>query len=298
MADIVLSRSARARPRRRAPRRRPGRRPAPPRVRRDDAARGRDGVRRRAAASAAASTPTPDAVRVEASLGLAARPFRRLLRREIESELDRFAGVPSRPRRPSPFPPDPMSTTVRRFVLDRLYPTVLDGVPGLGLAARPGRRGPPGRVSVDDQIDHLVRRHIAVSASAGFLSGLGGWITLPVRAPGQHGRGRVGPAPHGGVRRRAGGPRAEPARHARARAELPDRLGPGGPGPRRRAGDARPGRPQAGRARASTWSSRRPSGRPSGAPRRSSRAESSAGCSAASRSSAASSARPRTATSR
>jgi len=30
-------------------------------------------------------------VRVEASLGLAARPFRRLLHREIESELDRLA---------------------------------------------------------------------------------------------------------------------------------------------------------------------------------------------------------------
>ena len=32
----------------------------------------------------------PDEVRVEARLGLAARPFRRLLRREIESELDRL----------------------------------------------------------------------------------------------------------------------------------------------------------------------------------------------------------------
>lgn len=32
----------------------------------------------------------PDEVRVVASLGLAARPFRRLLRREIERELDRL----------------------------------------------------------------------------------------------------------------------------------------------------------------------------------------------------------------
>ena len=32
----------------------------------------------------------PDEVRVHARLGLAARPFRRLLRREIETELDRL----------------------------------------------------------------------------------------------------------------------------------------------------------------------------------------------------------------
>ncbi|WP_420454586.1 polyhydroxyalkanoic acid system family protein [Rubrivirga sp.] len=35
-----------------------------------------------------------DAVRVEATLGLTARPFRRLLRREIETELDRLAPLP------------------------------------------------------------------------------------------------------------------------------------------------------------------------------------------------------------
>ena len=34
---------------------------------------------------------TPDTLHVEATLGLAARPFRRLLRREIETELDRLA---------------------------------------------------------------------------------------------------------------------------------------------------------------------------------------------------------------
>ncbi|MDT0631850.1 polyhydroxyalkanoic acid system family protein [Rubrivirga sp. S365] len=41
----------------------------------------------------------PTAVRVTASLGLAARPFRRALRREIERELDAFA--------PSAPPPTP-----------------------------------------------------------------------------------------------------------------------------------------------------------------------------------------------
>ena len=37
----------------------------------------------------------PDTVRVEASLGLRARPFKRLLLREIEGELDRFAPLPT-----------------------------------------------------------------------------------------------------------------------------------------------------------------------------------------------------------
>jgi len=37
----------------------------------------------------------PTAVRVTASLGLAARPFRRALRREIERELDRVAPLPA-----------------------------------------------------------------------------------------------------------------------------------------------------------------------------------------------------------
>jgi len=45
------------------------------------------GVRGRLEASA-------EAIRVEAKLGLRARPFRRLLRREIEAELDRFAATP------------------------------------------------------------------------------------------------------------------------------------------------------------------------------------------------------------
>lgn len=36
----------------------------------------------------------PDAVTVVATLGLTARPFRRLLRREIEAELDRIVPLP------------------------------------------------------------------------------------------------------------------------------------------------------------------------------------------------------------
>ncbi|WP_420454587.1 EcsC family protein [Rubrivirga sp.] len=76
-----------------------------------------------------------------------------------------------------------MSATVRRFVLDRLYPTVLDGVPGLGSPQDRAAEARAGGGTLDEQVDRLVRRHVAVSASAGFLSGLGGWITLPVLLP-------------------------------------------------------------------------------------------------------------------
>lgn len=78
-----------------------------------------------------------------------------------------------------------MSTTrtVRRFVLDRLYPKVLDGVPGLGTPMERAADARKGGGTLEEQADRLVRRHVAVSASAGFLSGLGGWITLPVVLP-------------------------------------------------------------------------------------------------------------------
>ena len=76
-----------------------------------------------------------------------------------------------------------MTTTVRRFVLDRLYPSVVDGLPSLGtpmeLAAAVRAQGG----TIDEQADRLVRRHVTIAGGAGFLSGLGGWITLPVVLP-------------------------------------------------------------------------------------------------------------------
>lgn len=76
-----------------------------------------------------------------------------------------------------------LASTVRRFVLDRMYPSVLGGLPVLGspqalaaeIAATPG--------TLDDHVDRLVRRHIALSSATGFVSGLGGWLTLPVALP-------------------------------------------------------------------------------------------------------------------
>ncbi len=76
-----------------------------------------------------------------------------------------------------------VTSTVRRFALDRLYPLALNGLPGLGtpqelaaeVAATPG--------TLDEHADRLVRRHIALSGAAGFVSGLGGWLTLPLALP-------------------------------------------------------------------------------------------------------------------
>ena len=76
-----------------------------------------------------------------------------------------------------------MTATVRQFVLDRLYPTVLNGLPGLGTPMELAAEVRAGGGSVEDQADRLVRRHVAISASAGFLSGLGGWLVLPVVLP-------------------------------------------------------------------------------------------------------------------
>ncbi|MGB3545271.1 EcsC family protein [Rubrivirga sp.] len=75
------------------------------------------------------------------------------------------------------------TATVRRFVLDRLYPSVLTGVPGLGTPRERAAEARQGGGTLDEQADRLIRRHLALSASAGFLSGLGGWITLPVVLP-------------------------------------------------------------------------------------------------------------------
>jgi hypothetical protein len=70
-----------------------------------------------------------------------------------------------------------------RFVLDRLYPRALDGLPGLGTpqAFAAGFRDAPG--SLRDRAEALTRRHVAVSGAAGFLGGLGGFLLMPVTIP-------------------------------------------------------------------------------------------------------------------
>ena len=68
-------------------------------------------------------------------------------------------------------------------MLDFAYEKAITGVPGLDSAAELARsyRSQPG--SLDEQINRLIRWQNTKSASAGFVTGLGGMITLPVTLP-------------------------------------------------------------------------------------------------------------------
>ncbi|MFN3595688.1 MAG: hypothetical protein ACK41D_00280 [Rubricoccaceae bacterium] len=72
---------------------------------------------------------------------------------------------------------------MRRFVLNTLYPFAISGLPLLGTPqalAADMRRTAGDRA---EQAQRLVARHIAASGTAGFLSGLGGFFTLPIVLP-------------------------------------------------------------------------------------------------------------------
>ena len=72
---------------------------------------------------------------------------------------------------------------MKRFVLDTLYPTVLDGLPALGTPQSLAAEARQAGGSEEEMIDRLVRRHIAISSATGFVTGLGGWLTLPLTLP-------------------------------------------------------------------------------------------------------------------
>lgn len=72
---------------------------------------------------------------------------------------------------------------MRRFVLERLYPTALSGLPVLGTPQELATSVRGGNDTLTDKAEQLVRRHVAISGAAGFASGLGGWLTLPVVLP-------------------------------------------------------------------------------------------------------------------
>lgn len=72
---------------------------------------------------------------------------------------------------------------IRQFVLDRLYPRALDGLPGLGTPQEFASRFDSAEDSPREKGEKLVRAHIALSSATGFASGLGGWLTLPITLP-------------------------------------------------------------------------------------------------------------------
>ena len=72
---------------------------------------------------------------------------------------------------------------VREFVLDRLYPRAIDGLPVLGTPREFAQRFMDEADSPRERGEKLVLAHIALSSATGFAGGLGGWITLPITLP-------------------------------------------------------------------------------------------------------------------
>jgi hypothetical protein len=69
------------------------------------------------------------------------------------------------------------------YLLERLYPRVLDGLPGLGTPESFADRFRDEEGSLRERAERLTRAHVALSGTAGFLSGLGGWLVLPIVLP-------------------------------------------------------------------------------------------------------------------
>ncbi|MEM6785303.1 MAG: EcsC family protein [Bacteroidota bacterium] len=72
---------------------------------------------------------------------------------------------------------------MKTFLLNTLYPRALDGLPVLGSPqefAQPylDKVGPKR-----SRAEQMVRAHLAAASATGFVSGLGGWVTLPITIP-------------------------------------------------------------------------------------------------------------------
>lgn len=72
---------------------------------------------------------------------------------------------------------------MKTFLLNQLYPRAVDGLPFLGTpeaTAAPWRmRGGARRA----RAEKMIRRHVALAGTTGFVTGLGGWLTMPVTVP-------------------------------------------------------------------------------------------------------------------
>lgn len=68
-------------------------------------------------------------------------------------------------------------------VLDWGYEKAVNGVPGLGSAGDLAREYLNTAGSLEEKVDSLIRWQNAKCATSGFLSGLGGFITLPIAIP-------------------------------------------------------------------------------------------------------------------
>ncbi len=68
-------------------------------------------------------------------------------------------------------------------VLDRLYDSAVSGIPGTGSAAEIAASYLKQEGSLRDRSNQMIRWQNTKAASSGFLTGLGGFMTLPVAIP-------------------------------------------------------------------------------------------------------------------
>ena len=72
---------------------------------------------------------------------------------------------------------------MKTFLLNRLYPKALDGLPVLGTPESIADEFRKGRGSKRERAERMIRRHIALAGTAGFVGGLPGWLLLPITLP-------------------------------------------------------------------------------------------------------------------
>jgi uncharacterized protein (DUF697 family) len=67
--------------------------------------------------------------------------------------------------------------------LNWAYDAALNGLPGLGTATEMGDEYAKGKGSPEDRANALIRWQVAKASTSGFLTGLGGMLTMPITLP-------------------------------------------------------------------------------------------------------------------
>jgi uncharacterized protein (DUF697 family) len=76
-----------------------------------------------------------------------------------------------------------VSETTIMKALNWAYDAALNGLPGLGTAREMGDEYAKGKGSLEDQANALIRWQVAKASTSGFLTGLGGLLTMPITLP-------------------------------------------------------------------------------------------------------------------
>ena len=72
---------------------------------------------------------------------------------------------------------------MQAYLLHRIYPKALGGLPGLGTPIEAATRARSDAATPRAQARSVVARYLALSGTTGFVTNLGGWITMPVTLP-------------------------------------------------------------------------------------------------------------------